>query len=312
MEVKIGIFLCCAVVALMAGVYFIGMESDLFTAKYRLHFTVERGTGFTKGMPIKLSGFRIGRIGNISLNQDARVDIEMQIARKYQQWIRQDSSARLIKESLVGDDIIEINAGSPAKRMLENGDAIRFVKTKTLEEHAAEVADEVKPVLIETRDIVSYINNPEGDFKRSLSNIEGLSRELQGSRTQLSGQLAVTFAHLNQVIAKGGETLDQAQITLRTLENTLQNVDQSVGTLDSRLPQLLETLGGSLTNLQQISADLVAVVHETAPQLSPLLERVDGVIEQTETLVDAVQDIWLIRKHIPPDPSPLLPGDSHE
>ena len=75
LERKIGIFIATALVGIVIAAVLFGLQKDFFTKKYSLRFTAERGTGFTKGMPVKLSGFRIGRVTAISLNKLAMVDI---------------------------------------------------------------------------------------------------------------------------------------------------------------------------------------------------------------------------------------------
>ncbi|MDU0460971.1 MAG: MCE family protein, partial [Geobacteraceae bacterium] len=66
LERKIGLFVAVSLAAIVLAFLFYGFQKDFFTATYSLHFTVDRGTGFSKGMPVKLSGFRIGRITSIA------------------------------------------------------------------------------------------------------------------------------------------------------------------------------------------------------------------------------------------------------
>jgi phospholipid/cholesterol/gamma-HCH transport system substrate-binding protein len=65
LEIAVGAFVTAALAALIAAIVYIGIENRLFTKKYHLRFTVDRGTGFSQGMPVKLSGFRIGRVKEI-------------------------------------------------------------------------------------------------------------------------------------------------------------------------------------------------------------------------------------------------------
>lgn len=312
LEVKIGLFLALALAACLGAVFYIGAGSDLFTPKYLLHFTVDKGTGFAAGMPIKLSGFRIGRIEEIALNQDARVDIQIQIAKKYQQWIRADSVARLAKEGLVGDEIIELSVGTPARRMLEDGDLLTFEKTKSLDEQAAEIADNVKPVLIEVAEIIAYINDPDGDFKQSLRNIQVLSNDLKAIRGEAGRQLTATVDNLNLTIDKAASILGHSQDSLHAFEATLGNVDRVVGDVETSLPELLQRFDRILGNLEATSCTLRQVSTEAAPQIPELLAEVDGTVKEARQVIGAVQDIWLIRGNLPQERPLLLPGDSHE
>lgn len=312
LDVKIGLFLALALAACLGAVFYIGAGNDLFTSKYVLHFTVDKGTGFAEGMPLKLSGFRIGRIRDITLNQQARVNIQVEIARKYQQWIRSDSVARLAKEGLVGDEIIELSVGSPDRPMLEDGATLRFEKTKSLEEHAEEIAEKVKPVLGEVRDIIGYINDPQGDFKKSLNNLQVLSSELKTVRGEAGRELTATVDNLNRVISQAGGLLDHSEHSLHAFETTLGGVDQAVGTVQQQLPDLLARLDRILDNLEATSANLRQVAGQAAPQIPALVEQVDDTVKQTRQVLGAVQDIWLIRRHLPAEKPLIVEGDSHE
>ncbi len=319
LEVKIGLFLALALVACLVTIFYIGSGSDLFTPKYILHFTVDNGTGFVDGMPLKLSGFRIGRVYDIALNRDARVDVRVQIARKYQRWIRTDTVARLTKEGLIGDTIIELSAGSPGQPMLENGDSLHFEKTKSLEEHAEEIADKAKPVLMDLAQIINYINDPQGDFKQSLRNIQLLSSDLRQVRGEAGRQLSATVANLNRTLNKAAVTLDRSQDSLHAFQDTLGRADRAIdkvdgvaGNVDRNLPALLQRLDRILDNLEQTSANLRQASGKVAPQLPELADEVDTTVKEARQVLGAVKENWLIRNHLPPAKPLLVEGDSHE
>jgi phospholipid/cholesterol/gamma-HCH transport system substrate-binding protein len=312
LEVKIGLFLFAAVLACVTGIYIIGVQSDVFSKKIQLYFTVENGSGFVEGLPVKLSGFRIGRLVKTSLNQDARVDVEIQILQRYQQWVRQDSKIRRTKESLVGDDILEIDAGSSHLPALEDGDTIGYERIKTLEEHAAEIADELKPVLIQVAEIIAYVNDPDGDFKNSLHNFQNLSRQLVSTSANLEKDIRATLARVDQTFVAVDGMLADSRTTINALHGTLTQVDSAVGSVAQNIPSLLSRLQKILDHLEKLSADLLVMTSEATPHIPPLLLRVDQVLGDTETLINAVQDVWLIRNNIPADPTPALEADSYE
>ena len=111
---------------------FIGIERGVFTAKYRINFTVDKGTGFFEGMPVKLSGFKIGKIDSMSLDEHAKVKVILLINKKYSKWIRQDSKAILTKEGFIGRGAIEITVGSVNKPVIGDGGVIQNEKAGDL------------------------------------------------------------------------------------------------------------------------------------------------------------------------------------
>jgi hypothetical protein len=161
----------------------------LFAERVHLRFRAASGAGIQKGMPVKLSGLRIGRIQRISLDEQAKVIVRMKVDRKYSKWIRADSTASLLKEGIVGDSIIKISVGSAGSPALANDGFLPFAEEKGLNDIALEFSDSVKAVLGEVRQTVAYINDPQGDVKRTVANAQRLSANLEETRRRADGLL---------------------------------------------------------------------------------------------------------------------------
>ncbi|KAB0669840.1 MCE family protein [Oryzomonas sagensis] len=309
LERKIGIFIALALIGIAVALVLFGLQKDLFSSKYNLHFTVDRGTGFTKGMPVKLSGFRIGRVTSIALNDQAMVDIAIEIDKKYQTWIRNDSIVKLVKEGLVGDTIVEVSVGSLDKPELKNNEAISYVKTKALDELAEEIADKVKPVLIEVRDIIGYINDPNGDLKKSIHNLEVLTRNLEGTRRNADRLLISANGNIDRIAGQAGSVLDTTNRKIESIDltPTLNKVNGAIDTLDKKLPPLLDKADETLGNVARISRD-------TRTKLPGLLSQTEDVMFSTDKLLNSLQNTWLLRDSSPPPASNQLfiKGDSYE
>jgi len=305
LEMKVGVFLALSLLGLLIVLAYLAIENDLFASRYHLQFTVDKGTGFSQGMPVKLSGFRIGRLDELRLNDEARVVVLMTIDSEYAQWIRRDSVARLVNEGLVGDAIIEIAAGSVEAKELMDGESIRFETSKTLEEHVNDIATKVQPVLLEVRDIIGYVADPDGDFKQSLRNINRLTRELQGTRGRVDSLLDATSNDI-------GSLLKQANQTFATLDQTLQRIDTILLDAEDDVPQILSKVDATLANLQQITDDVRVTADEVMPRLPHIVDNADQVIEDAGTLVESANNMWLFRNDDPLPTPAVHPSDSHE
>ena len=290
LEKKVGLFAGLAILAFFSAVVFIGVQQDLFTQKYKLRFTVEKGTGFSRGMPVKLSGFRIGRVKSIALNENARVDIYLQIDRKYQKWIRADSAVKFVKEGLVGDNIIEVSAGSPGSVMLQDGDTIGYEKTKGLEEVANEIAEKVKPVLIEVREIIGYLNDPDGDIKQSLRNIRAVSGGLQSTPGKADALLASAKDDVHRVADRAVAVLDSTTERVDSLAEPLKRVDRAVGTIEERIPTVLDKIDGAMDHLVTTSREMESASRGALPRVEPLVGRADAVLAGADTAVQTLND----------------------
>src|SRR3990167_5385636 len=93
LELKVGIMALAAIVGIAVVIAFMGVKRDLFTKKYTLGLRVETGSGFVEGMPVKLSGFKIGRVKKLELTETANVTVTLEINKKYQRWLREGTKA---------------------------------------------------------------------------------------------------------------------------------------------------------------------------------------------------------------------------
>ena len=294
---KIGLFIAIALVGVAVSVILFGLQKDFFTKKYQLHFTVDRGTGFTKGMSVKLSGFRIGRITSIALNNEAMVNITVEIDNKYRKWIRSDSTVKLIKEGLVGDNVVEVAVGSSDKPELNDNDPIIYLKTKALDELADEIATKVKPVLTEISEIISYINNPDGDLKKSIRNLELLTRNLEDTRQNADNLLITASGNIERLSSRASLVLDASykKIDSIDLAPALAKVNNTLDHIDNKLPLLLDKVDTTLKNINAISANTKTLTENAFPRIPGLLSQTEDVLLSTDRLLNSIQNIWLFR-----------------
>jgi phospholipid/cholesterol/gamma-HCH transport system substrate-binding protein len=307
LERKIGLFALLALAGVGLVVLLVGAQKDLFTPKYFLHMTVDRGTGFNKGMPVKLSGFRIGRITDMALNEQAMVEITIEIAKKYSKWIRNDSTVKLVKEGLVGDSIVEIAVGSLDKPELKAGDSITYLKTKGLDELADEIGEKIKPVLIEIRDIIGYINDPKGDLKRTIHNLEILTRNLETTRTNADMLLVNTTRNLESISSRTTTLLDVTNRKIDSLDVA------KINTTLEKLPPLLEKTDATMANVSAITTETKKLAEQAFPQIPGLFSRIEELLFSTDRLMNSMNNSWLLGGT--PSTSPgrsIKAGDSHD
>jgi phospholipid/cholesterol/gamma-HCH transport system substrate-binding protein len=313
LDKKVGFFITAAIAGLIIAVILIGFEKDLFTQKYSLKFIVENGTGFSRGMSVKLSGFRIGRIKAISLNKQARIEIDIQIDKEYQQWIKKDSVVKLVKEGLVGDSIIDVSVGSQTAEILKDGAYITYVKSKGLEEIANNIADKVTPVLIEVKEIISYINDPEGDIKQSLTNIRELTSELKSTRLKVDSLLAESQKNLGTISNETVFLLRSTNDKINTAGPVIEKLDRTMADVEQKLPPLLDRIGSTMDHLDKTSHNLEVSADKAFPKIPSLLNSTEDMILETDKVMKSLGNTWPLRSNVPtPKIREFVPGDSNE
>jgi phospholipid/cholesterol/gamma-HCH transport system substrate-binding protein len=305
---RVGAFVLLAIVGLIIITLFMGRRLDLFTAKKNLYLIADSGHGFHQGQMVKLSGFEIGKVKKITMDDRARVKVELSMDTKYMKWIKMDSWAVLTKEGFIGDNFIEITPGSAgAKEVL--GDAVlSFYREKGLGEIAQELKGEITPALRDINRIIAYINDPNGDIKQTLANIRKLSSELPATKQHIDALIQNTNKHVDTTTGKVDAALDSARQSLATVDNTVKKIDKEMPVLLDRLNKGLEKADKSLENVHKITDE----IKKAAPAIPSLTEKGEHLMDGTKEIVDSVKKTWPIRSFIEKPEEKTLKVDSYE
>lgn len=291
---KVGLFFIIAVAGIIATVVSIGIERGIFTAKYRINFTVDKGTGFFEGMPVKLSGFKIGKIDSMSLDENAKVKVTLLISKKYNKWIRQDSKAILTKEGFIGEGVIDISVGSANKPVIGDGGVIQNEKARGLDE----IVEEMRPVIGEIKDIITYINDPKGDIKQTISNLKTLSSGLNATKENADKLLKNADSNISGVSSDASKAL--------------KNIDKTVSSMNDKINPVIDKLNRTMDNAEKTTANLKDAVEKAAPKVPPLLNKGEDALSDTNEVVKSLKQIWPIRLFIEKPKDSLIHGDSYE
>ncbi|UCH54146.1 MAG: MCE family protein [Pseudomonadota bacterium] len=217
---KIGWFVIVAVVGIALMFVGVGMRQELFTPKTTLYFISDSGTDIKKGMAVKLSGFRIGRVEALELTSDAEVKVTMSINRAYMKWVRRDSTARVAKESLLGDTIIEIPPGSDSAAVLKDNERIEFTREAGLGQVVDKLYAQVTPLIADIRSITAYLNNPHGDVKQSLHKLNLAMSELNATLARLDRIMQAAEKDVPGTLRTARETIDNSKKVVDSVSRT--------------------------------------------------------------------------------------------
>jgi ABC-type transporter Mla subunit MlaD len=100
----------------LAGLVLYLVSSGLFLPKFHLRMYVPEAAGVVVGAPVELDGVNVGRVdavklAGVSASNERRIEIVLEIKKRYQDEIRSDSTAALMKEGLLGRGYVSIQRG---------------------------------------------------------------------------------------------------------------------------------------------------------------------------------------------------------
>jgi phospholipid/cholesterol/gamma-HCH transport system substrate-binding protein len=180
---------------------------------------------------------------------------------------------------------------------------------------SCDIAKTVKPLLVEVRGIVDYINNPDGDVRKAIRNTEQLTRNLEETRRNADKLLITATGNVNQISARTNSLLDstRSRIERTDLAPTITRVNTTLDRIDGKLPSLLEKTDATLENINRISYETRLLSEQTFPRIPGVISQAEDVLLSTDNLINSLQNSWLLRSSTAPAAKrAFISGDSHE
>lgn len=306
LEVKVWIYGIVSLILVAVVTGFVAYKMGIFTPTTSLVVYSPSGEGVHSGMPVKLSGFTIGRVVATDLIDDPTPDkgerkkaaslvirVTLAIDTAYMKWIRADSTALLRKEGMVGDAIVDVLPGSRSAQPLQEGDTIPFVREKSITEYVADITSAVENIRGKAGTFLEYINNPDGDIKQSIKEFRLLMGEFHETRDQITTILANLDHHMGAVATNSSGALNQ-------LEETMRQTNEA-------MPDILRQVNENLTKMQQVLDDLKKMSASLAVRAPELLEKGNNAAEGAAAITESLKNVWplsgYVEKPIPVEPS---------
>ncbi len=294
-ELKVGLFIASATIIIISSLLFLAYKKDFFSITYTYTLSSRSGDGLTEGMPVVFSGFNIGRVSALELDNKGMVLITIKIPERHVKWIKSDSEFILYRP-LIGApriDVITRNLKSPTlpeEQVVPMGsvndinDAI--ARTKPLLDRIMQIADHLEQ-------LSANLADPKGDLNRILSNAHKITTTFSTRKSFL--EMAVADQESVQSIHEALKKIkDIATKIDRMADATEQQIFDKEGTLPA-LNIILKDISGKLKkldttvdNINKISKDtsdgmkdfrmLRSDIDDAVNAIDNVARKIDGII----------------------------------
>jgi phospholipid/cholesterol/gamma-HCH transport system substrate-binding protein len=290
-EAKAVILLIVIGALIVAFFLYVMYARGVFEPTQQLVLVTDNSEGVIPGMDMSFAGFPIGRVRQVDLGKDGKVNITVDIPKADAKWLR-TTSVFTLESSVVGQTRLRAYSGiltdpplpDKAQRPVLRGDA------------AAEI-----PRLLSTAhtllENLEAMTRPDSAIGNTLANVQTLSGRLTGKYGVLGTALG------------GDEEAKRLLQTLQRVDAILAKTDQRVfgknGVMDdtqAAVRQLNGVLADARTTLQKVDAVLVEAQAvganaKTATQdLGRLRGEVDASLRKVNRLVDEINRKWPFKR----------------
>ncbi len=116
-----GLFLLFAVLGIIAFVVGAAIKNKWLEPRVPYHTHVVRGEGLRPGSPVLLSGVEVGEVGDLSILQDNRIDVEIRVRERHAHRVRKGTTAEVRRLLGIGEKRIYLLSPSDAQEQLPPG-----------------------------------------------------------------------------------------------------------------------------------------------------------------------------------------------
>lgn len=286
-EAKAVILLVLLGLLIAAFVLYVMYARGVFEPTQRLTLVADDSSGVIPGMDMTFAGFPIGRVRQVDLGDDGKVQITVDVQSKDAKWLRA-SSVFTLESSIVGETRLRAYTGvltdAPlppnSTRIVLRGDATAEIPRIVATARA----------LLENLETMTASGS---DVNASLANLSAVTGRMSGRYGVLGGalggddearKLMDALDKVNAILAKADQrvfgkagVMDDTQAAIRQLDVVLQDASATLKKVDA-----------VLVEAQAVGAN----TREATEDLGALRGEVDASLRKVNRLVEEINRKW--------------------
>lgn len=296
-ELKVGLFIACTTVIIIVSLLFLAYKKDLFSITHSFTLSSRSGDALTVGMPVVFSGFNIGRVSSLELDDEGMVLIKIKIPERHVKWVKSDSEFILYRP-LIGApriDVITRNLNSPT---LSEESVVALGSVNDINDAIARVQpllDRITKIADHWEHISSNLADPQGDLNRILGNAQKITTTLSTRKSFLEMAIAdkesVESIHealkkIKDIAIKIDEIANKADQQLFEKEGTLPQVNIILKDISQKLQKLDATVD-NINKISQDTSDGMKDFRMLRSDIDDAVNAIDDVVRKIDSLISS-------------------------
>ena len=314
-QVFVGLFVVIAAVLLVVTVF--SLTGVLASATRTFHAKFHNAAGLEPGATVRFEGGpKVGRVEKLKIDPNDPSLMDMEFSVKSDIPVKTDSHVSILSFSPLGDNHLEIRAGSPNAPRAADGallPADAYVGFNDLTAQINKLAPQAQELLANLNDRVTQlkvtidrVNDLLNDKNRQ--NVSATLSDLHGMLVENRPQIKSTINNVNAATEKLSPLLDKIQKTVDQANGTLQKVDGLVDENKADIRASVIKLRQSLENVSALTAQLQRLLDNNDYNIEELLNNLRIVSENLKEFTDTIKTrpSSLVNTR---EPSDRKPGD---
>jgi len=292
----VGLFVLIAAAVFIATVFAMSGVFGRSSKTYHAYFPF--AGGLETGATVRYSGGRkVGRVERLRIDPQnpSRIDVTFSVQTDLP--VKTDSHVKIMSISPLGDNHLEVLAGTPQAASAPNGALLAaqpYVDFNALTQQINDIAPraqqlletlndratELKVTVDRVNDLLSLQNRT--NFSATLANTRGMIEE---NRPQLHSALQ----HVNSVTEKLEPLLQDFRKTSQEANQTLDHIDSMIGENRADVRQAVIQLRRTLTIMTDVSTRLDQTLDVNSENIDQLLDNLRHVTENLKEFTATIK-----------------------
>ena len=276
MRLIVGVFVIVITILMGVFMYFLLEEKGAFNKRYSFNFETDSASSFKIGMPLKYSGFDIGVIDNMELNDDGTVRMYFSVDEINRRWITQDS-VLMIRKPLIGSSHIELYSAID-NDLLKNGGTLMLLLSDDINDMITKLqpaVDKIISIIINIDKLTLSISNVDSDLMTMLRNANSFTAKLSDDKSLLTS------------LTGSKNSTDDFISSLSSLEKMMANIEKITKHLDA---DIVNPSSSAIKELDLILKDVKDKL-EKLEDLSLIKEQISTGIQKSNQIMDKVDSL---------------------
>ncbi len=289
---KVGLFVLVLLLILSSIVYYILFKKGTFDKRYNYTFTSFSADSFTVGMPVKVSGFAIGRLDTIKLLDNGNVKFIFSVNKENQKWVCEESLLMVKKPLLGSPQIILYSAiGNP---VLNEGSEINTIISNDIND----LVLSLEPIILKIGNIVNsvdkittYLSKDNSELMKIIINLEKFTATLVEDKsllTSITGDKKATEAFI--------KTMNKLPFLVNNFNKISTDFNKEILPLVIELIKELNVIAKDIDKKLKNLDNVVDSVSSSDKDIVKIKEQIKTGISKTNQIIEKVDNLFLSGK----------------
>jgi len=297
-QVWVGLFVLVAAALLIGTVLSVAGTFSRGNIPHRAYFKF--AGGLEPGAAVRFGGMKAGSVQAVRVDPEdsTRIEVDFNVARDIP--LKADSVAKIASLSPLGDNYVELTAGTREAAAAAPGSVLRSTESINFSD-LGDMVGELKPMM---QQVLQNLNQRLNELQVTMARANDLLNDQ--NRANVSASLGNVNSMLAEDRPKVSATLSNVQTAsarlmplLDDLKKTMAQANDALGHIDAVVVENRQDLRSSLTELRQTLLTASSVMDQLERTLDYNVDNIDQTLENVRVTTQHLKDLTETLKRRP-------------